>query len=327
MENLTQFLADTDTGVRNHVMGITRCIVQRLRGAMSQLSKTLERQGTRKIGHDSIKSLNQDSNAQLSESISSSQHLMEQHVAFLKWYISFLGSELRPTASYQRHIAALKALAILLQSGLDRTIPQAYLSKIAQEDVNWPLTILVVQPLLFRTLFDLSMDPFDDVRSAAVLVLKMTATALVVGQHTQTVDCRPNSVMVSVIHSSSSQRASGGNRQSQQESSILNLVAILSRAQKIMHGTGRADHADGVARLYEILDEVCAGGTTEAREGERLAGVWWSSRTSIVDRILSDLEKGLLLAKNNLRLAVAGAPIHGHLAALRYGDPPTADLI
>ncbi|KAI9869949.1 MAG: hypothetical protein M1830_004896, partial [Pleopsidium flavum] len=320
MENLTQFHADTDTGVRDHVIGITRCVVHRLRGAISQLNKALERQNNHASGHDSVKYLKQDCNAQQPDSVPSSQHSMEQHLAFLKWYIDFLGSELRPTASYQRHITALKALAILLQSGLDSTVPQAYLSKLAQEDFKWPLTIPIVQPLLIRMLFDLSMDPYDDVRCAAVLVLKMTASAMGIGLHRRIVSCLPSSAMVSVTHSSSSQRSSEGGSQNQEETSVLNLAAILSRAQKIMHSTGRADHADGVARLYEILDEICAARTTIARQGEILADVWWYSESSIVNRILSDLEKGLLLAKTNLRLAVADAPIHGDLSALRYGN-------
>lgn len=317
LENLAPFHADTDSRVRNEVLDIIRSIVQRLRGATSRLDRDLSISRSRP---EHKKFYLGDKTAQFSNTMLNSEQLMDQHIAFLTSYIRFLGLELLPTASYQRHITALKALAILLQSGLDSTVPPAYLSKLTRGDVKWPFNLNIKQPLLHRMLIDLSMDPFDDVRNAAVLLLKMTASTLGQLQSVWMANSLRQSSTLRFQTSSAKQKDSEAHHQNQHECAVSGFVAIMSRAQKIMHSTGRADHADGVARLYEVLDEVCNAGTTTVQKSSGTVGVWWSSRLSIVDHILSDLEQGLLIAKDNLRLAVAGFPIHGHIAALRSGN-------
>ncbi len=359
---LAYFHADTDPAVRSDVLSITRCVIQRLRGAISQLSREVEKVRTSELHRG------RHQNAQRFELIADSEYLMAKHVNFLEWYINFLKSELVPTASYQRHITALKALTILLQSGVDRAVAQGYLSKLAQRELKWSFALSVFSPTLIRLLFDLSMDPFDDVRHAAVLVLKMHASTLgdnrpkpsltppsspppsvrrtgvesscsstgsVSGQPTlPSLQDRPlnlhvrlrneaitsyllNSTKLATTNCSNNSSAAQKLPQGQQQSAKPDLLVILSRAQDTLHRTGRADHADGVARLCDVLDACSATSPTGITKGGKVEAMWWSTRLSIAEKIVSQLEDGVLLARSNLWHAVAGAPIHGDLAALR----------
>ena len=320
METLPYFHPETDTGVRFDFMNIVRTLVQRLRGAVAQLSRVLQRV-IFQTQHETLEISELRSKHVASEFDLDTQYVMDQHMTFLNWYIRFLSSELQPTASYQRHITALKTLTTFLQSGLDIGVPQGYLTRYAQGDGKWAVNIRVFQPYLLRLLFDLSMDSFDDVREAAVLVLKMNGSgALADLQHGKRSRPLQNLQELSPTRQARSGQSADWFRQERRVGS-LDLRIVLSRAQKTLHATGRADHADGVARLYEILSEACVRRTLEASGAALSENWWWSSTSSIVDRILIALEDGLLLAKNNLRLAVASAPIHGHLAALRYRNP------
>lgn len=314
---LPYFHAETDTGVRGDFIASVRTVIQRLRGAISQLHRALQRQAYQNRPK-TVKSSELCSKQEVSEVTSPSEYVLDQHMAFLNWYIRFLVSELQPTASYQRHITALKILTTVLQSGLDVSVPQGYLSRDAQGDVKWSVNIPILQPLLHRMLFDLSMDPFDDVREAAVPLIKMSGPAARRDrQQWPRIHPLSNVKGLTTTNGSRSGQAAESFCQDQQDG-LADLMIVLFRAQKTLHGTGRADHADGVARLYEILNEACVGRISEASPETPSGNDWCSSTFGIVDRILTALEGGLLLAKTNLRLAVASAPIHGHLAALRY---------
>jgi hypothetical protein len=85
---------------------------------------------------------------------------------------------------------------------------------------------------------------------------------------------------------------------------------FLKRAEYMMLKSGRADHADGVSRAHAIVFEAASHLT-------------YSSDDSIPDRIsqleslIGRLENRILLAKDNLALAVGKYPLHGVLASLR----------
>jgi len=320
------FHAETDTGVRGIFIALVRTVVQRLKGAIFQLSRALQREYI-ESRPDTIKNYEVSSKQENSKLNLRSESLMDQHMAFLNWYIRFLVSELQPTASYQRHIAALKLLTVVLQSGLDNGVPQGYLTRNTQADVKWSINISVFQPLLLRLLFDLFMDSFDDVREAAVLVIKMGGV-YALGERQYGLRRRPfpNSKELTATDCSRSGEAAEVSSQGQQDG-FSDLMLVLSRAQKALHCTGRADHADGVARLFEILHEACVGRTSETPPEAQSGSDWWSSTYGIIDHILTALEGGLLLARCNLRLAVASAPIHGNLAALRYHNLDTDSLM
>ncbi|KAK5010095.1 hypothetical protein LTR28_011832 [Elasticomyces elasticus] len=116
------------------------------------------------------------------------------------------------------------------------------------------------------------MDPFDDVRHASTACLK-----LMVGS-----EGGPN--MNSNISDSDEQKT------------MLN---------------GRADHADGVARLNEILFGICP---------DRCASVTsiLSSKQALVEHLVTELEKTVDAASQDLGTAVSSFPLHGLFSSLKY---------
>ena len=90
------------------------------------------------------------------------------------------------------------------------------------------------------------------------------------------------------------------------------IVTVLQMSEKKAKQTGRADHADGVGRLYELLylsDRVIVESTKRHY-----------SSFSILDRLISEMEKDLKVAKDDLLQVIGNASLHGHLIALRYGS-------
>jgi hypothetical protein len=85
---------------------------------------------------------------------------------------------------------------------------------------------------------------------------------------------------------------------------------FMERAECIMLSSGRADHADGVSRanaiVFEAADHLASSNDLKL------------SKESQMESLVSKLENGVLLAKNNIPLAVGKFPLHGVLASLRY---------
>ncbi|KAI9804076.1 MAG: hypothetical protein M1825_001477 [Sarcosagium campestre] len=115
----------------------------------------------------------------------------------------------------------MKALIVLLQSGLDGSVPQERLSKSALEAVKWPVSIPIFSPALVRDILDLLMDPFEEIRSASAKILHML----------------PFSQGTVVFNPS--EPAVQDNR-------------FQIRASRMSFLTARADHSDGVARGREL---------------------------------------------------------------------------
>ncbi|KAH9867871.1 hypothetical protein IAQ61_007175 [Plenodomus lingam] len=200
-------------------------------------------------------------------------------VTFLTWYLGFLERELRPTATYQRRITALRALTIVLRSGLDPGVPQSDLSKSAQGQLNWAHGVQIANVRLVRVLLDLVLDAFDDVRDTAVLVLKLCLSAL---------------------------------PQDEQHEVLAILPVFLHRAESLMLRTGRADQADGIARAYSLIF------TLANNYFETSGHTQFSSKLKLFEHLKSQLHETLELAKTNLSEAVNHRPVHGTFAALTY---------
>ena len=129
-----------------------------------------------------------------------------------------------------------------------------------------------------QLLFNLIMDPYDDVRSSGAALLKLfprSSLALALSGHSK------------VIESSQS---------------------LTDRADTMMCRSGRADDADGAGRLHELLFDAAP---SELKEGEP------RTRYVVLQDLLNDLEEDVLTAVGNLGLAVSASPIHGRLIALR----------
>jgi hypothetical protein len=196
--NLSNFFADADADFRSVVFGMFQRLIDRLRAVTAVLS----RQSSQRIVNPDVKV--------------SSDEVLQYHRDFLKWLTVFLTRDLRPTASYQRHISALKCLSILVRSGIDKSIPTEHLSKGALGETKWPFSTNIFSKDLRRRLLDILLDPFEDVRQTASSILYLHC-------------------------------ATGVDQDFLQE-----VESTLSSAEAVMLLTGRADHADGVAHLYGL---------------------------------------------------------------------------
>lgn len=205
--HLPAFHADSDAKFRYDVLGYSRNMIARMLGAIAGIDRDIERKAK--------KSKNNDTNSSTATDILQLRHLLKLHRDFLRWYFGFLKQEMVPTASYQRHITTLKAMGFILKSYLRNNTADGENSEGAASLVNisW-----------LRSVLDLIMDPFDDVRetAASLLILLSSKTA-------------ENAV-------------SGLSKPMLQE-----LEEFCARASKLASKTSRADHSDGVARSYEVL--------------------------------------------------------------------------
>lgn len=220
------------------------------------------------------------------------EQLLSAHLGFRRRYLLFLIHELRPTASYQSHITALKILHPLFEGQSAR---RAALSRGNSEHLK-VLDETLPRDLCHRALYDLLMDPFDDVRQWAAWVLELCIQRDVVA-------------FGSLLGGPSRKKTDGVNQKGE---SIANSPAIgteLYIAEKKAEQTGRADHADGVGRLYELLYSTNGVNVEPTRRQ--------NSSFAIVDRLITDTEKGVITATNNLLHAIGNASLHGHLIALR----------
>jgi hypothetical protein len=95
-------------------------------------------------------------------------------------------------------------------------------------------------------------------------------------------------------------------------------VNALSRAEDMASRTGRADHADTVARLYHILFDLAAVGASEDRQA-----AWYQHKHDIVGTLLIKLEGCISSSDKAFHTALRNTPLHGHLCALRsvQGQP------
>ena len=215
------------------------------------------------------------------------EYLLEHHKTFITWYLNFLWGELQPHAPYQRHIAAVNGLSTLIKSGVDNRVNPRHFSKQPNPEMQWPFKISIVNRSLIRLLFDLLLDPYDDVRQSAIELFVLTS--------------KPELVAMDVSHGYVS------------TSSIQN---AMKRAQTTMLHSGRVDHADGVARLHDL--EFCITMDTYHNSNAGPTPVnTQSSDWIIVQRIIGQLEDSLMTAETDLHAAVARYPVHGHFTAIR----------
>ncbi|KAK4561839.1 hypothetical protein LTR86_004519 [Recurvomyces mirabilis] len=186
--NLSHFLADTDADVRSELFSIFQRLIDRIRAVTAVLARQADE---------------------------TQSGILQYHKDFLAWLLTTLHWELRPTASYQTHISALRCLMILAKSGLDESVPVTSWSRSAMGDTKWTFRMSVLDKSLRSLLLDLTLDPFDDVRQCAAILLGLSSTS------------------------------DTGNIAETQEA--------LEKAEAVMLLTGRADQADGVAHLRTLL--------------------------------------------------------------------------
>ncbi|KUI65581.1 tRNA (cytidine(32)-2'-O)-methyltransferase non-catalytic subunit TRM732 [Cytospora mali] len=211
--------ADSDAKFRNEILGYSKNMVRRIKGAITTLERDISRQALKT-------SKNKTNGAPANTHISKGakeilnagepwlRETLKSHEEFYSWYLQFLLQELVPTASYQRHITALKALVSVVKLGKETPSPaeqQIY------EDPQW-----------IRIIMDLIMDPFDDAREAATSLLMMYPPEAIQTEITIAKGLPP--------------------------STPLKLLGeFCSRAAGQASRTARADHSDGAARSHGLL--------------------------------------------------------------------------
>lgn len=269
--NLAHLHTDSDANYRREIQGYTQKLFDRLRASTATLVKAKTKVGTSSAHRLSFP-------AEPSLSRNSQQDPLAEALSFVVWYIRFLEWEMRPTASYQRRVTALRSLTVALRSGVDPGVPHSHLSKSAQGQLSWAHALHVSSPKLIRLLFDLISDPFDDIRDAAVSVLQLCFIALSQERKHLVLDVVPH---------------------------------FMSRAETTMLQTGRADQADGVARAYGLIFSVASNDTASGDNQ-------FSTKLGVFQHLKTQLDETLAVAHTNLSEAVNGRPVHGTFAALRY---------
>ncbi|ODA82836.1 hypothetical protein RJ55_01345 [Drechmeria coniospora] len=227
--HLSIFFADADPKFRVEVSGYVRDMFKRVRGAIHVLKRSIPRArakaqkaGTEdKLGSTAATQPMVYRSNLIALPVSQLTDCLRYHSEFLKWYIGFLCSELTPTASYQRHITALKALTTI-------TRLESEASKPWETDEDQQLFFDLFDEKWARALSDLLMDPFEDVRDTCAAAL----TRLYADERYR-------------------QLALSGDEGSQGTAEALRELS--RRANAIARKTSRADHADGASRISQLL--------------------------------------------------------------------------
>ena len=236
----------------------------------------------------------------IEQAIDDGSRVLEEHLAFRKWYMVFLLQELHPTASYQSHITALKLLECLME----QDCPLLNTSMKGHQIYVDSLSEHLPRGLFLRPLTELLLNPFDDVRQVANTVLSLylpTSSLARVNKSTGEVEGSVGSVDQEAKNQADSEVDHPSFNQS--------ILFSLKKAEDMAGITGRADHADGFGRLTNLLYETASTLVKPA--------TWHQSCYSIVDHLLSTIEEEIDIAKEDLLIAVSSKPLHGRLIALR----------
>ena len=306
------FHVEVNAKPRNEFIALMKKLCMRLQGATmsllrrSQESNSLTEEQIREQTHIAAPSVARSDGEGLMSSgysievLDQESHILEEHLAFRKWYMVFILQELRPTASYQSHITALKILEFLREHTIAlRNAP----SKI-HNDYFDALNEHLPTGLFLRPLTESLLDPFDDVRQFANRVFDLHLSTNSVPQISISQD-ETDDKADPVGQEAKDQAGNDGDHHKVNRS----LLVDLNSAENIAGNTGRADHADGFGRLNNLLYTSSGASAKPAR--------WDHSCFSIVNRIILTLEKEVDIAKDDLLFAVSSRPLHGHLIALR----------
>jgi hypothetical protein len=297
------FHSDTDAKFRNELLSNTKHMIERLRGASALLIRELE-QSSFILSRSGQPSLASKVDAQtVHDTIES---LVAKHKEFIEWYVEFLLSELIPTASYQRHITALRAIQILLNSQLQCEVSWLRSPTAPSNTTMWPFNMQFFNSRSIRLLLDLLMDPFEDVRTIAMDILRFSPPSWFANVSPQYLGALDESVTSAEnMEGNVKVESSGGGPLlkvlvDKHEFVLLNNFII--RANIASMRSGRADYADGVARAYKILYYLQPS---------------LDDAMKMMERLVIDLESKVVVAEQNLAQAVLDAPVHGNFAALR----------
>ncbi|KAJ8129317.1 hypothetical protein O1611_g4314 [Lasiodiplodia mahajangana] len=273
------FHEDVDPKIRYDVLGHSRNMIRRLhnstlrkesvRASQRSQTKTLPSDHTDLAPSSDKRSQTEGQPGTKENLVESPTGILHEHEEFIKWYTSFLKQELMPTASYQRHITSLRAMSYFLKSSL--------IQGDAASINCWPANLLI-DDIWFRSVLDLLMDPYDDVReTAASLIMLLQVRGSMSGP-----PARVNGLL---------------------STPFAELQTFCQKANDLALKTARADHCDGAARSQELLFRWSSN---------------FEEATEVLNSIFSNLEGKLCAAERDLAAAVLQAPVHGDFASLGY---------
>ncbi|KAK3902107.1 putative death-receptor fusion protein-domain-containing protein [Staphylotrichum tortipilum] len=214
-KHLAAFHADYDARVRNEVLGHTKNLIRRAKNIITVSQRSLA--AYQAIADGSRPPVQKKFGPEVRlKDAAEARDILERHEAFLGWYRDFLKSELVPTASYQRHITALRAALLLIRVGKHAGATD----DIVDEDIA---QLIVSDSTWVRLLLDLLLDPFDDVRDSSATLLGILPP-------------KPSGADVA------------------NSTDLLKVLRVFcTRASKLADRTGREDHGDGAARSQALL--------------------------------------------------------------------------
>ncbi|KKF95395.1 putative protein.07 [Ceratocystis platani] len=221
------YFSESDAKFRVDFLGIANSMYRRIRGAIALVRRSMKTQ----LQSGEPMKVDGSSNSEpklkrqkqelqhtnvLKISIDELEAVLKEHQEYLKWYLNFIKWELVPTASYQRHTMGLKVLVKVIKQENDEARiwagPEDDALFFETFDESWS-----------RVLFDLLMDPFDDIRDGSALVLKAVMT---------------NPRFSKFLNG---------------QTVVQTITNFLPRVTSLAIVTGRADYANGVARTYDLL--------------------------------------------------------------------------
>ncbi|PNS19510.1 hypothetical protein CAC42_7354 [Sphaceloma murrayae] len=271
LRHIPAMFADTDADFRSSVFSMLQRLIDRLRSSSCAL---LRRQ---------------------------SPHLA-LHQSFLLDFVQLLNTELRPPASYQRHVCALQALKMLARSGMDPLVKPLSWSKGARSQLSFNFKLDLFGNDTIDALLALLMDPFEEVRTLSFSILQMT-------------------LKVEVDVANIRQR---NHSHSTPDMNIIDLGLMLDNVQTLAARTGRADHADAAGRLYGLIFSL---GPAIARDHTDSA--WWSSRQNTLSHLIHRSQEMLKALQHSPSQSMHSLPFHACLIAIRYildqADTPMPD--
>ncbi|CAI6334384.1 unnamed protein product [Periconia digitata] len=278
-KNIIHLHADSDANFRRELLSYVQKLFDRLRGSTATLARQAAK--TKTSGSERLPFPKEATEASSSSHASQSQDPLLDSLRFITWYLRVLEWDLRLEASYQRRITAVRALIVVLKSGIDPRVPRHLLSKGAQSQLSWVHGLSIPNPTLFRSLLDLMLDPFDDIRDASVSALQLCLEA---------------------------------SPDAERKAALAKLPGFINRAEAMMLRTGRADQADGVARAYSLY--FSSSSQITGNDSGLQSGL--TTKFAILTHLNKQLKETLAIATENLSEAVNGRPVHGTFAAISY---------
>ncbi|KAI4198847.1 MAG: hypothetical protein LQ350_004996 [Teloschistes chrysophthalmus] len=280
---LPAYHTEANPKVRQENLSMMRNLLQRLARSLNYLNKMKSFEDESSGSRDPASGFFTDSKMRIEK--------QQQYMVFIEWHADFLVQELGPSVSYQRHFVALKVLDFLLTDGQGAKY-------------KWDEDMCLGSPLMaphvlfgdeaLTSVLNLIMDPFDDIRELAASISHRLPGSTWSGL---------TSKMISKLQEFNSTTSSEYCRPKERPLDTRGtfLSHTLHRATLKMQDTGRADHADGFGRLYDLV------------LGSH--GAWNDDDESIFDHLLSRLEQCIEIAQVNVQIAVKTASLHGYLVA------------